>query len=224
MTSTPQSALLIGGGIGGTAAALALARLGIQVDLLEQSPVIGEIGAGLQLGPNAFAALDALGVGEEVRRKAVFTDSLVLMDAVNCAEVVNVPVGEAFRNRFKNPYAVSHRADLQMKMREQGRPWEIGKAFDFSGPIGPVRRKAETGEVHAGAIGLTVNGQTRQSSDLKHLIWSVNEIIANLSTLFALQPGDVIFTGTPDGVGAVQRGDSISTTIAGFDTLNVRIV
>ena len=112
MTSTPQSALLIGGGIGGTAAALALARLGIQVDLLEQSPVIGEIGAGLQLGPNAFAALDALGVGEEVRRKAVFTDSLVLMDAVNCAEVVNVPVGEAFRNRFKNPYAVSHRADL----------------------------------------------------------------------------------------------------------------
>ena len=116
------------------------------------------------------------------------------------------------------------RRDLQMKMREQGRPWEIGKAFDFSGPIGPVHRKAETGEVHTGAIGLTVNGQTRQSSDLKHLIWSVNEIIANLSTLFALQPGDVIFTGTPDGVGAVQRGDSISTTIAGFDTLNVRIV
>ena len=59
---------------------------------------------------------------------------------------------------------------------------------------------------------------------MKHLIWSVNEIIANLSTLFALQPGDVIFTGTPDGVGAVQRGDSISTTIAGFDALNVRIV
>ena len=106
------SVLLVGGGIGGMAAALALARLGIAIDLLEQSAAIGEIGAGLQLGPNAFAALDALGVGEQVRRSAVFTERLVMMDAVDCSEVASVPVGEAFRARFGNPYAVSHRADL----------------------------------------------------------------------------------------------------------------
>ena len=104
--------LLIGGGIGGMAAALALARLGMPVELLEQSTTIGEIGAGLQLAPNAFAALDALGIGDEVRRGAVFTERLVLMDAVDCSEVASVPVGEAFRKRFGNPYAVTHRADL----------------------------------------------------------------------------------------------------------------
>ena len=106
------SLLLIGGGIGGMAAALALARLGMRIELLEQSARIGEIGAGLQLAPNAFAALDALGIGAEVRRSAVFTERLVLMDAVDCSEVASVPVGEAFRRRFGNPYAVTHRADL----------------------------------------------------------------------------------------------------------------
>ncbi|KQX84459.1 3-hydroxybenzoate 6-monooxygenase [Variovorax sp. Root473] len=111
-SKNPPSVLLVGGGIGGMAAALALARLGVTIDLLEQSAVIGEIGAGLQLGPNAFAALDALGVGEAVRRSSVFTDRLVMMDAVDCSEVASVPVGEAFRARFGNPYAVSHRADL----------------------------------------------------------------------------------------------------------------
>ncbi|MDM0019840.1 3-hydroxybenzoate 6-monooxygenase [Variovorax saccharolyticus] len=112
------SVLLVGGGIGGLAAALALARLGIGVDLLEQSAAIGEIGAGLQLGPNAFAALDALGVGEAVRRGSVFTDRLVMMDAVDCSEVGSVPVGEAYRARFGNPYAVSHRADLHGAIHE----------------------------------------------------------------------------------------------------------
>ena len=116
------------------------------------------------------------------------------------------------------------RRDLQMKMREQGRPWEIGKAFDYSAPIGPVRRLADAGEVNAGAITLTVNGVTKQSSDLNKLIWSVSEVIANLSTLFTLQPGDVIFTGTPEGVGAVQRGDAVEVTVTGFAPLNVRIV
>lgn len=120
MTSSknPPTVLLVGGGIGGMAAALALARLGVSIDLLEQSATIGEIGAGLQLGPNAFAALDALGVGEAVRRGSVFTDRLVMMDAVDCGEVASVPVGEAFRARFKNPYAVSHRADLHGAIHE----------------------------------------------------------------------------------------------------------
>ena len=111
-TNDTPRVLLIGGGIGGMAAALSLARLGLAVDLLEQSATIGEIGAGLQLGPNAFAALDALGVGEAVRSGSVFTDRLVMMDAVDGSEVASVPVGEAFRTRFGNPYAVSHRADL----------------------------------------------------------------------------------------------------------------
>ena len=114
----PPTVLLVGGGIGGMAAALALARLGVSIDLLEQSATIGEIGAGLQLGPNAFAALDALGVGEAVRRSSVFTDRLVMMDAVDCGEVASVPVGEAFRARFRNPYAVSHRADLHGAIHE----------------------------------------------------------------------------------------------------------
>ena len=115
------------------------------------------------------------------------------------------------------------RRDLQMKMREAGRPWEIGKAFDHSAPIGPVRRLADTGEVNSGAITLTVDGQTRQKSDVTHLIWSVSEVIANLSTLFELQPGDLIFTGTPEGVGAVQRGQRIEVRIDGLDALSVDI-
>jgi 2-polyprenyl-6-methoxyphenol hydroxylase-like FAD-dependent oxidoreductase len=112
-TSPSQAPVLVaGGGIGGMACALALAREGLPVELFEQSPEIGEIGAGLQLGPNAFAALDALGVGEQIRRAAVFTDRMVMMDAVDCSEVASIPVGDDFRARFCNPYAVTHRADL----------------------------------------------------------------------------------------------------------------
>jgi len=115
------------------------------------------------------------------------------------------------------------RRDLQMKMREAGRPWEIGKAFDFSAPIGPVRRLADIGEMNQGAITLTVDGQTKQRSDITHLIWSVSEVIANLSTLFEVQPGDLIFTGTPEGVGAVQRGQRIEVRVDGLDALSVDI-
>jgi salicylate hydroxylase len=109
---TTADVLVIGAGIGGLAATLSLAQLGFTVEVMEQSPTIGEIGAGLQLGPNAFAALDALGVGQAVRDSAVFTERLLLMDAVDCHEVANLPVGPAFRERFGNPYAVIHRADL----------------------------------------------------------------------------------------------------------------
>lgn len=110
--SSQAPVLVAGGGIGGMACALALANEGLHVDLFEQSPEIGEIGAGLQLGPNAFAALDALGVGEQIRRGAVFTDRMVMMDAVSCKEVASIPVDAAFIKRFGNPYAVTHRADL----------------------------------------------------------------------------------------------------------------
>src|SRR6266498_3330682 len=107
MSAIPSTlpVLVAGGGIGGLAAALALARQGFAVKVLEQAAEIGEIGAGIQLGPNAFSAFDALGVGERARGRAVYTDRLVLMDAVDASEVAAVPVGEAFRARFRNPYA-----------------------------------------------------------------------------------------------------------------------
>jgi 3-hydroxybenzoate 6-monooxygenase len=114
----PQPVLVAGGGIGGLAAALALARRGLAVRVLEQSEKIGEIGAGIQLGPNAFSAFDALGVGEAARARAVYIDRLMMMDAVDESEVASMPVGESFRKRFGNPYAVTHRADMHMSLLE----------------------------------------------------------------------------------------------------------
>jgi 3-hydroxybenzoate 6-monooxygenase len=111
--------IVIGGGIGGMAAALALSQAGRKVELLEQAAEIGEIGAGIQLGPNAFTALDALGVGERARRRAVYTDFLVMMDAVDASEVARIPVGDDFRKRFGNPYAVIHRADIHLSIYEE---------------------------------------------------------------------------------------------------------
>ena len=110
--------LVAGGGIGGLAAALALARQGIAVKVMEQSAAIGEIGAGIQLGPNAFSAFDALGIGERTRGDAVYVERLVMMDAIDESEVGNMPVGEAFRKRFGNPYAVCHRADVHGALLE----------------------------------------------------------------------------------------------------------
>jgi 2-polyprenyl-6-methoxyphenol hydroxylase-like FAD-dependent oxidoreductase len=112
------SVIIVGGGIGGMAAALALSRLGIKIKLLEQSAQIGEIGAGVQLAPNAFAALDALGVGQNARNRAVFTERLVMMDAVDGKEVGTFPVDQRFRDRFGNPYAVIHRADIHTSIYE----------------------------------------------------------------------------------------------------------
>ncbi len=112
MSCTGKKFIVVGGGIGGLAAAVALSQQGVHVTVLEQATELGEIGAGVQLGPNAFAALDALGVGENARKRAVFTERLIMMDAVDGSEVGSFPVGQAFRDRFKNPYAVIHRADI----------------------------------------------------------------------------------------------------------------
>ena len=110
--------LVAGGGIGGIAAALALVRQGFAVKVLEQAPQLGEIGAGIQLGPNAFAAFDALGIGEITRARAVYTDEMVMHDALDESLVGRIPTGEAFRQRFGNPYAVIHRADVHASLLE----------------------------------------------------------------------------------------------------------
>ncbi len=119
MILTPIDPILVaGGGVGGLAAALALARQGFAVKILEQSAHIGEIGAGIQLGPNAFSAFDALGIGDLARSRAVYTDRLIMMDAVDETEIASMPVGREFRERFGNPYAVSHRADVHLSLLE----------------------------------------------------------------------------------------------------------
>ena len=117
--------IVAGGGIGGLAAALALVRQGFNVKVLEQSPQIGEIGAGIQLGPNAFHAFDALGVGEKARSRAVFTDEMVMHDALDETLVGRIATGEAFRQRFGNPYAVIHRVDVHLSLLEGAQ--ETGK-------------------------------------------------------------------------------------------------
>jgi len=110
--------LVAGGGIGGLAAALALVRQGFRVQVLEQAAEIGEIGAGIQLGPNAFHAFDALGVGDKARSRAVYTDYMVMHDALDESEVGKIETGEAFRQRFGNPYAVIHRVDVHRSLLE----------------------------------------------------------------------------------------------------------
>ncbi len=115
------------------------------------------------------------------------------------------------------------RRDLQGEMKKQGRPWCIGKAFDQSAPIGPIVPKSQTGELTQGPITLSVNGQPRQSGDLKDLIWNVAETIEHLSAAWTLAPGDLIFSGTPAGVGAVVRGDVMEARIAGLPDLRVAV-
>jgi salicylate hydroxylase len=110
--SSNAPVLVAGGGIGGLAAALALVRQGYDVQVLEQAAQLGEIGAGIQLGPNAFSAFDALGIGEAARSRAVYTDEMVMHDALDETLVGRIPTGAAFRARFGNPYAVIHRADV----------------------------------------------------------------------------------------------------------------
>lgn len=113
------------------------------------------------------------------------------------------------------------RRDLQAQMKAGGRPWEIGKAFDYSAPIGELHRISETGALSDAAIELSVNGETKQSSNISHLTWSVAETLAQLSELFTLHPGDLIFTGTPEGVGAVVKGDTIRAKIEGLTGITV---
>jgi fumarylpyruvate hydrolase len=118
------------------------------------------------------------------------------------------------------------RRDLQGEMKKQGRPWCIGKAFEQSAPLGallPLAALPAPGRLTQGAVTLHVNGVLRQSGDLSQLIWSVAETIAQLSRAWTLQPGDLVFTGTPAGVGAVQPGDLLEAAVAGLPPLRLRI-
>jgi fumarylpyruvate hydrolase len=137
----------------------------------------------------------------------------------------DIPVEGALGHVFG--YAVGldlTRRDLQFEAREQGRPWDVAKGFDCSAPLAAIRPAAEMGHLDRGAIWLEVNGETRQRANLSEMIWSVPEIVAELSTYFELRAGDLIFTGTPEGVGPVQRGDSLVGGIDGLETLRVTIV
>ncbi|AUR01587.1 fumarylacetoacetate hydrolase family protein [Phaeobacter inhibens] len=123
-------------------------------------------------------------------------------------------------------YAIGNdltRRDLQLKAREQGRPWDWGKAFDRSAVIGPVYPVSKVGHLDKGAITLTVNGETKQNADLAELIWSVPEIISILSHSIALEPGDLIMTGTPAGVGAMVEGDICVVSIDGLGSIETPI-
>lgn len=115
------------------------------------------------------------------------------------------------------------RRDLQFAMRDKGRPWDISKAFDESAPIAPIVPVSQCGHPAQAGIWLTVDGQDRQRSDISHLIWSVPEVVSTLSTFFELKPGDLIYTGTPEGVGAVTRGQTMHGGIDGLGELRVRV-
>ena len=108
-------------------------------------------------------------------------------------------------------------------MKKQGRPGCIGKAFDHSAPMGPITPVAQAGDVVHAAIDLSVNGQARQHSTIDKLIWNIGEIIEHLSAAWELQPGDLIFTGTPEGVAAVVSGDTLVGSVAGLGELRVKI-
>lgn len=115
------------------------------------------------------------------------------------------------------------RRDLQAALKEKGRPWEVAKAFEASAPVGPVTPLAQTGWLSDVPIRLSVNGQPRQAGNIDEMIWPVADIIAQLSQHWHLQPGDLIFTGTPEGVGAVERHDVLQAEVDGLPSLNIRL-
>ncbi|QOF76526.1 fumarylacetoacetate hydrolase family protein [Variovorax sp. 38R] len=116
------------------------------------------------------------------------------------------------------------RRDRQRECNKRGLPWEQGKSFDHSAPCGPIHPVAKVGHIRSGTLNLSVNGAVRQDSVLEKMIWNVHEIVSELSKQYRLLPGDLIFTGTPEGVGPVQRGDKLTGRIDGLAPLQVEIV
>ena len=136
----------------------------------------------------------------------------------------NIPAAEAYKHIYG--YAVGldmTRRDLQNEMKKQGRPWCIGKAFDHSAPIGPITPVAQAGDIANAEISLQVNGADRQRSHISKLIWNIAETIEHLSMAWELQAGDLIYTGTPEGVAAVVAGDTLVGHVAGLGSLTVQV-
>lgn len=137
----------------------------------------------------------------------------------------NIAVADALGHVWGYAVALDMtRRDLQAEAKKTGRPWEIGKAFERSGPVGPLRPVSEVGHPDNGRIELKVNGVLRQEGDLNQMIWKVPEMISYLSEYFELQAGDVIMSGTPSGVNAVVRGDTMEARIDGLGSLVVKVV
>jgi 2-keto-4-pentenoate hydratase/2-oxohepta-3-ene-1,7-dioic acid hydratase in catechol pathway len=137
----------------------------------------------------------------------------------------NIPVAQALDYVYGYSLGLDMtRRDLQRAMGDEKKPWEIGKSFDKSAPIGAIHKLAQTGHFKQGDIWLKVNGQTKQKANLSQMIWSVAEQIAKLSEAFELFPGDIIYSGTPENVGPVVRGDVIEMHIDGLPNLSVKIV
>jgi fumarylpyruvate hydrolase len=136
----------------------------------------------------------------------------------------NIKAADAMQHIYG--YAVGldmTRRDLQNEMKKQGRPWCIGKAFDLSAPIGPITPVAQAGDVFNAEIYVQVNGQDRQRSHIHKLIWNIAETIEHLSAAWELQPGDLIYTGTPEGVAAVVSGDTMVGAVTGLGELKVHV-
>lgn len=136
----------------------------------------------------------------------------------------NIPIADAQAHIYGYAAGIDlTRRDLQAQAREARRPWDLSKGFDHSAPIGLIAPAATIGHPKAGRIALKVNGDLRQEGDLSDLIWSVPEIVAALSSYVALAPGDLIYTGTPSGVGPLVKGDALEGDIAGVGTVRARI-
>lgn len=137
----------------------------------------------------------------------------------------NIPVDEALNHVFGYGVGLDMtRRDLQGEAKKLGRPWEIGKAFEHAAPCSPLVPASAIGHPADGAITLEINGELRQSGDLDQMIWKVPEMIAYLSEYFTMAPGDLIFSGTPAGVGPVVRGDKLRGAVNGVATIEVTVV
>ncbi|SLN09765.1 Fumarylpyruvate hydrolase [Roseivivax jejudonensis] len=136
----------------------------------------------------------------------------------------SIPVDDALEHVYGYGLSLDMtRRDLQGEMKKMGRPWEIGKAFERSAPVGPVHPAADVGHPSEGRLELKLNGDVKQEGDLNQMIWKVPEMISYLSEYFELAPGDVILSGTPSGVGPVKPGDTLEMTIDGLGSMTVTV-
>ena len=138
---------------------------------------------------------------------------------------VNISIEDALDHVYGYGLGIDMtRRDIQSKAKQDGKPWESAKSFDHSAPISPIRPASEIGHPESGRIWLAVNGEVRQDSDLNLQIWNVQEGISHLSKLYQVAPGDLIYTGTPDGVGPINPGDLITAGIDGIGELEIKVV